>query len=1491
MVLFWIFYGLPAVLLNIPSIQKQVTQKVVKELSGRLHVPVEIEKVSVNWLNRLVLEGVYLEDREGNVLFEANHIAAGFKLFPVLKGKFVFTTARIFGFKLNLSKETPGSELNLQFVIDAFASQDSTKKRQEIDLQFNSILIRRGEFSYHVQSIPASEGKFNANHVDIRNLSANISLKAFNNDSLNANIKRISLDEASGFHLQKLSLNIIGNRDSARIENFEIKLPDTNLKIGQARIDFTPVDSLSQLVDQAPVILNIAPSQVSLKDFSAFVPAFSNFVDQIDIVAEVSGYINDINLSRLMLSYSDKMLFNGQMSLRGITNPEEAYIFGEVSRMYITNEGIEELVNNFSDRYVELPLAAKQVDSINFTGEISGFFDNLVAYGRLSSSIGVVQTDILIGSDKEKGIATIIKGEVSSTDLELEKLFPPGNPYGSGRFRIHIDTRRPVNGYFSGTVNAQVSDFDFRGYRYENILLAGQFSQNSFNGNVEIEDPNGTLIANGMFRNQGRNSVFNFEASLTNFRPDRLHLFDTYESPDISFQLHADFTGNNIDNVEGTLAVDSVSFITASDSFYLNHLEVNASGHTDDRRLIINSDVINGEVKGAYSFTTFIPSILNTLREYVPALVNTNVQSATTGINDFSFRLTVGNTERISNTLKLPFAILSPTNIKGNYSNESGNFNLEAVLPSFRTGNSYFENGLVLLDNPAGIANLIAQATQYNQQGLRNYVDLKAYARNNELQTLITWANNKERLFQADLSVNTVFSEIHNERGKSELLTEISINRSPFVINDTTWHIDNARIKIQNKAIEINDFRIAHDDQHILIDGKISDNPEDTLLLDLNKIELSYIFDVLNNPVLQFGGQATGIFHITDLYNNRILNTDLEVLNFSFNQVDFGRLNLFSEWDDAQQGILLMGSIYKTDSVFTDVNGYIYPVGENAGLSLYFDANDINIAFLQPFMDKVAQDVKGRGYGQVHLYGPFHSLSIEGDAYIAEGGLGIEFLNTYYTFSDSVHLRSNGVFGEGIRIYDPYNNSGIVNVEVKYQHFRDVEFDVNVQVADMLVYNATEVHNPKIFGKVFGSGTARISENEKIIDLDVNMRSEAKTSITFNFMGSSTAMEHDFITFVDHTHLHHAEGEELKTDSIYIPQSWQEEEAEIRMTFLVEITPDAHIEMIMDEIAGDKIEGNGSGRMEVEWGNRCDLRINGGFNILRGQYNFSLQQLFYRNFKIREGSTVTFWGDPMNVILDIDAIYSLTANIAELHQSFLEETGRSNIPVNCVMHVEGVMQNPTITFDLEFPNSNEEVLQMAKSYIGTDEMMTRQIIYLLILNKFYTMDADNRTNEFTAVASSTLSYQLSSILNSITDKVQIGTNIRTGQEGVTDTEVEMLLSSQLLNNRLIFNGNFGYRNNLDQGNIFVGEFDIEYMLTRSGEIRVKFYNHANDMYRYMQRSPTTQGLGLMYRKDFSHISELFRRRRRFTLTPPSGTTPVVPERISEDAPLLPVEND
>jgi hypothetical protein len=291
--------------------------------------------------------------------------------------------------------------------------------------------------------------------------------------------------------------------------------------------------------------------------------------------------------------------------------------------------------------------------------------------------------------------------------------------------------------------------------------------------------------------------------------------------------------------------------------------------------------------------------------------------------------------------------------------------------------------------------------------------------------------------------------------------------------------------------------------------------------------------------------------------------------------------------------------------------------------------------------------------------------------------------------------------------------------------------------------------------------------------------------------------------------------------------------------------------------------------MQIQYGTKTPLKVLGNYTIERGKYNFSLQQVIYRNFDIQEGSTVTFLGDPYAAELNVKANYRLTANLGDLDQQLIENQQRSNVTVNCILQLTGQVRHPAVTFDIDLPNSTPELNRQVKSYIRTEDMLNRQIFYLLVLNTFYTSPeygVNNASRANMSLLASTLSTQLSNILDAFTDKIQlIGTSFRQSNEGFgNSTEMELLLSSQLLNNRLIINGNFGYRDNpflnSTQNTIhWIGDFDLEYKLTQRGDIRLKFFNHYNYRNYYNLTPEMTQGLGIVFRKDFNHVSDLFRR--------------------------------
>ena len=193
-------------------------------------------------------------------MLKVSRLSAKFDILPLFKGKVSISNVQLFGFNINLEKKTPEDIPNFQFVLDAFASKDTIKKESNLDIRINSLLIRRGKMSYNVLSAEETPGKFNAQHIQLRNIIANISLKALQNDSVNAAVKRLSIEEEnSGFELKKLSLKIVANNQKMSIENFAIDLPNTSLAMDTIRMEYDSLGAFRNFTNDVRFSLRIFP--------------------------------------------------------------------------------------------------------------------------------------------------------------------------------------------------------------------------------------------------------------------------------------------------------------------------------------------------------------------------------------------------------------------------------------------------------------------------------------------------------------------------------------------------------------------------------------------------------------------------------------------------------------------------------------------------------------------------------------------------------------------------------------------------------------------------------------------------------------------------------------------------------------------------------------------------------------------------------------------------------------------------------------------------------------------------------------------------------------------------------------------------------------------------------------------------------------------------------------------------------------------------------
>jgi hypothetical protein len=86
----------------------------------------------------------------------------------------------------------------------------------------------------------------------------------------------------------------------------------------------------------------------------------------------------------------------------------------------------------------------------------------------------------------------------------------------------------------------------------------------------------------------------------------------------------------------------------------------------------------------------------------------------------------------------------------------------------------------------------------------------------------------------------------------------MSIHRSDILIGDSLWAIEPSDIIYYKNHLTVDHFNIRHNDQHILISGLATDQATDSLLVNLQNVNIKYILNLINFHSVEFGGYASG---------------------------------------------------------------------------------------------------------------------------------------------------------------------------------------------------------------------------------------------------------------------------------------------------------------------------------------------------------------------------------------------------------------------------------------------------------------------------------------------------------------------------------------------------------------------------------------------------------------------------------------------------------
>ena len=761
---------------------------------------------------------------------------------------------------------------------------------------------------------------------------------------------------------------------------------------------------------------------------------------------------------------------------------------------------------------------------------------------------------------------------------------------------------------------------------------------------------------------------------------------------------------------------------------------------------------------------------------------------------------------------------------------------------------------------------MIAQLPFFTVSGVKMNYDLQVKRdETGAINSCLKWDDGKRNPFKGTLNCTTKLLTSNGIKG-----FHTQVHESEVVINDTAWHLRPSEIKYSNKHLSIDNFTIDHNDQHLTINGLATSNPTDSMMIDMSGVNVKYILDLVNFDAVKFSGLASGNVCVQSVFDSPKLSADLNVREFRFQDGRMGTLYAKAGYSKHSKQIDIDAH---TDDVNgkTLIKGYISP--ERNYLDLDIHADNTRLEFVESFCSSFMRNTDLRGSGNVKLAGFLsgdNSINLSGDL-TADGSLEISTLNTGYTLKNGrVRMIPNEIFFENDTIYDRDGHIAIVNGAIHHDELTNLTYDFDIEAQNLLAYDFHDYQDASFFGTIYGTGRCVVKGRSGRIDFDINATPEKGSFIEYNAASPDAISDQSFIEWRDANALN-----DTTTAAAIEKATVRQEEVDdiptnIHMNFLFNTSPENFtLRLLMDKQSGDYIALNGSGILRASYYNKGNFDMFGTYLIDHGVYKLTIQNVIKKDFQFQQGGTIIFGGDPYNSTLNLQALYTVNGvplSDLQIGNSFKN----NNVRVDCMMNINGTPSSPQVDFDLDLPTLGTDAKQMVRSLINSEEEMNQQVIYLLAIGRFYSQGENNNEQQqsqtslaMQSLLSGTVSQQINSVLSSLTNNSNwnFGANISTGDQGWYNAEYEGILSGRLFNNRLLINGQFGYRDNAAKAtSSFIGDFDVRYLLFPSGDAAIRVYNQTNDRY-FTRNSLNTQGIGLILKRDFNSIPDFFRRKR------------------------------
>ncbi|TSA30137.1 MAG: translocation/assembly module TamB [Bacteroidetes bacterium] len=1444
-----------------PTVQTLAARMAADWLSRELHTTVRIGGFGLSIRNGLVLEKILVKDNRDTTLFAARELGVKPVWFSMAGRNIVVQKLFISQGEFQLLTHRGDSVLNLQFIINHFTSADTVVKKVDtipaLPWTISCYQLDLNGIRFHFQDAnkPAvAEGMDYAN-IDVRNIDLHISNVLIKGDTIQASINSLSARERCG-------LNLLEFHGNCRVSGRFIEVMDLNLKTDHSdlSLDFAfryrSFNAFTDFLKLVTIEADIQPSDFDMTDVGFFAPDVKAMTNRFRLDGDVNGTVSKFHARNFRVAFGEQTLFNGDIFAVGLPDIFSTYVDMKINNLTTTTEDIRSFRIPGDPDTLAIPGLIATLGLIQVKGEFTGFINDFISRADVQTGLGNVQTNLQLTHVREGG-PLAYKGEFRISSFDLGKLTGEEPLLGKVTLRANLDGQGVSLNEADLLMQVRIDSAFLNHYNYKQVAVNGSMIRKKFFGDLTVSDPNLQFTFHGMADFGDTLPVFNFKAWIDHAQLYNLGFLKRDSVEIFSGVITADFQGSTVDNASGTLNLNDLSYWEGPKRAVIDSLLVQTGYDKAGRKSYeVRSDLLDADFTGEFAFSKLVPSLVTFIRNYLASFEMRfdSTRDYHYSGQELDYRIRFKRTSDVT-AIFLPFLKITPGSfLEGNYSEAKKILSLNGESPLLQVAGISLEQWYIDAE------------TRTHELSIHTGCDKLVMDKSDEEDTIYIQLDTLQLI--ATIRQDSILYNLNSSSGKDHSFLQgflafleggsikIKLTDLDLRLAGNPWTIscDNFAL-LDTSVIELHDVTFTSGDQLLSLNGRISHDPKDTLALNFRGVNVSEADYFFGTPTIDIDGILSGNLKINDVYNELSVYSDLRLDHFSFNKQHLGDAVLKVDYNRSEDKFDVLSEIIYTGNIGQNIPfslaGSYFTAKPDPHFDFTLKLKNLDLRMLEPFVAGFMSKLTGLVSGEVKITGNLEEPTMRGELKLMRTEFNISYLNVPYSVADVIAVEPDRLAFNNIVLYDSLGNKAYLNGSINHRYFKDLSLNLNIRMDDFSAFRNSYSQNSIFYGKARASGTVNITGPLDNIKVVVNAKTGSRTDVTIPISLTQDVGQVDYIMFVQPT------GDSLDS----IPKRAVLRKATgLTLAMSLDVQPDAQVQVLFPDQLGN-IKATGFGDLSLGMTPTTPFNLHGRYSINNGSFLFQMRNLIRLPFAIKEGSSISWTGDPTDANISLSAIYKTKVSIAGLSAETSTVQGR--IPVECIIRLNGKLMNPIMSFGLALPNAQESERSLVFNAIDTNNTaeMTQQVLYILVMNQFKPVAGGSApTVDVGSASLSIITNQISSWLSGMSHNLNIGVNYKPGSSTASQ-EIDMTLSTQLFNDRLLIDGTFGmssYSNtSAAQASTIVGDINIEYILTRNRRWRIRAFNRTNTIDILNNNAPYTQGVGISYQRDFSTWKELF----------------------------------